>query len=102
LSDPALIAVGIVRAKPGQETELGKRMAALIAPTCAEPGCIAYELFQSTDDPALWMLFEQWRSAADLDAHIDSPHLQAFLRNKDDVLDGAPDSHRWVRHREPK
>lgn len=73
-------------------------MAALIAPTVAEPGCISYELFRSTEDPALWMLLEQWRSAADLDAHVGSPHLQAFLRSKDEVIEGSPDSYRWVRH----
>lgn len=98
MSDDALTAIGIVRAKPGQEEELGRRMAALIVPTCAEAGCIAYELFRSAEDPALWMLLEQWRSAEDLDAHISSPHLQIFLRNKDEVLDGMPDNYRWIRH----
>ena len=93
----ALTAMGIARAKPGLEQELGRRMAALIAPTLAEPGCISYELFQSSEDPALWMLLEQWRSPADLDAHIGSPHLQAFLANKDEVLSGSPESDRWRR-----
>lgn len=99
MTDTAIAALGIARAKPGQEEELGRRMAALIAPTCAEAGCISYELFRSTEDPALWMLLERWRSPADLDAHIGSPHLQAFLRSKDEVLDGAPESYRWMRHK---
>lgn len=99
MTDTVLTAMGIVRAKPGQEEELGKRMAALIAPTCAETGCISYELFRSTEDPGVWMLFEQWRSVADLDAHIGSEHLQAFLRTKDEVLEGTPDNYRWVRQR---
>lgn len=92
-----LTAIGIVRAKRGQEDELGRRLTALIPPTCAEPGCISYELFQSTEDPAVWMLLERWRSAADLDAHVDSPHLQAFLLTKDEVIEGTPDNYRWVR-----
>jgi quinol monooxygenase YgiN len=102
MSEPTLTAMGIVRARTGQEEELGRRMAALIAPTCAEPGCIAYQLFRSADDPALWMLLEQWRSTADLEAHIDSPHLQAFLRTKDEVVAAAPDNYRWVRYPAPK
>ena len=94
--DRVLTAMGIARARPGQEEELGRRMAALVAPTRAEPGCISYELFRSSEDPALWMLFEQWRSQADLEAHIGSPHLQAFLADKHEVLEGSPQSYRWV------
>jgi len=96
-----ITAIGIVRAKPGREEELGKRMAALIGPTREEPGCIAYDLLRSIDDPAVWILLEKWRSRIDLDEHIRSAHLQAFLRSKDDVLALPPESHRVVGHPGP-
>jgi len=95
--DAVITAIGIARAKPGQEKELGRRMAALVASTRTEPGCLAYDLFQSTDDPSVWMLLEQWRSQRDLDAHVGREHLQAFLRSKDEVLAEVPRSHRFVR-----
>jgi quinol monooxygenase YgiN len=60
--DAVITAIGIARAKPGQEEELGLRMAALIAPTRTEAGCIAQDLYRSIDDPSVWMLLEQWRS----------------------------------------
>jgi len=90
---PPVIALGLARARPGREDELGRRLAALIAPTHAEPGCRAYELFRSQTDPAVWVLQESWASAADLERHVTSPHLRAFLAQADQVLDGPPISH---------
>lgn len=95
MTDTVVTAVGIARARPGFETELGRRMAALIAPTRSEPGCIAYELFKSLQDPALWMFLETWRSEADLEAHIGSRHLREFIASAHDVLDGPPQSYRF-------
>ncbi len=88
-----LTAMGLARAKPGREAELGRRLAGLVAPTRAEPGCLAYDLHRSQTDPAVWVLIEAWRSPADLAAHVESAHLQAFLAQADEVLDGAPMSH---------
>ena len=89
-----LTAIGICRAKPGQEEELGRRMQKLVAPTSVEPGCIRYDLYRSDTDSAIWVFCEQWESVAALDAHVDSPHFQTFLANKDEVLDGAPANYR--------
>ena len=89
-----LTAMGVVRAKPGREEELGRRMTALLSPTRAEPGCLLYDLYQSTEDPSVWVLIERWRDAADLDAHVQSPHMQAFLAGAGDVLGGPPDDFR--------
>ena len=95
MTQAAITAVGIVRAKSGQEDELGRRMAALIEPTRKERGCIGYDLFRSSENPAVWMFLETWRSQSDLDAHVRSAHLQAFLRSKDEVVEGSPDNSRF-------
>jgi quinol monooxygenase YgiN len=84
--------VAIARAKPGQEDELGRRMMALVAPTLAEPGCINYDLHRSNTDPAVWMFYENWRSQADLDAHMQSPHFKAFFSRADEVM-ASVDAH---------
>ena len=89
-----LTAMGVVRAKPGQEEELGRRMTALLSPTRAEPGCLLYDLYQSTEDPSVWVLIERWRDATDLDAHVQTPHMQAFLARAGDVLGGPPGNFR--------
>jgi quinol monooxygenase YgiN len=79
-------AVAIARAKPGQEEELGRRMMALITPTLAEPGCINYDLHRSNTDPAVWIFYENWRSQADLDAHMQTEHYKSFFSRADEVL----------------
>ena len=79
-------AVAIAKAKPGQEDELGRRMAALVAPTLAEPGCINYDLHRSNGDPGTWMFYENWRAQADLKAHMRSAHFTRFFATADEVL----------------
>ncbi|MDX2266219.1 MAG: putative quinol monooxygenase [Hyphomicrobiales bacterium] len=85
MSEP-LTLVAIITAKPGQEEELGRRLSALVAPTRLEPGCLNYDLHRSSDDPAVFMLYENWRSKADLDAHFEMPYLKDFLARMDEVL----------------
>ncbi|MBX9822292.1 MULTISPECIES: antibiotic biosynthesis monooxygenase [Nitrobacteraceae] len=41
------------------------------APSRAEQGCINYDLHRSTEDPELWCVYENWRSADDLAAHFE-------------------------------
>jgi len=89
-----ITALGICRAKRGQEEELGRRMKLLVAPTSHEPGCARYDLYRSEGDPAVWVFFEVWQSIAAFDAHVESAHFQAFLAKKDEVLDGSPDNYR--------
>lgn len=85
MSEP-LTLLAILSARPGQADELGRRLTALVAPTRLEPGCLNYDLHRSTDDPAIFMLYENWRSKADLDAHFEMPYLKNFLAGMDEVL----------------
>ena len=75
-----------LRAKPGMEEELGRRLSALVEATRKEPGCINYDLHRSNDNPAVWMLYESWGSWADLDIHFATPYLKNFLAHMDEVL----------------
>ena len=71
-----LTLVAFLRARTGQSEELGRRLNALVEPTRTEAGCINYDLHRSNEDEAVWMLYENWRSAADLDAHFEMPYLE--------------------------
>lgn len=66
------------KAKPGKEAEVRREILALVGPTRAEAGCINYDLHVSTDDPALFLLYENWRNKADLDQHLATPYLERF------------------------
>lgn len=58
----------------------------LISPTREEPGCIGYELMQNVDDPAQFTFVEEWRDAADLEAHFRSEHIAALLVRFDELF----------------
>lgn len=60
----------------GVVTELAH---ALREQSLAEPGCLGYEVFRNTDEPAELVLLERYRDAAALEAHRQSPHYQALV-----------------------
>ena len=84
------------RAKAGQESRLRQEMQRLLAPTRAETGCISYDLHQSQSDPALFVFYENWASQAALDAHFQTPHLQAMMKLVPDLVDGRLDITKWT------
>ena len=82
-----LTVVAILKAKPGCEEALGTMLQALIPPTLLEPGCIAYELHRSDDDPGTFLFNEKWESRAMLDAHLNAPHLVTFGQENQAVME---------------
>ena len=68
-----------IKAKKGREEEVLREILSLIEPTRSEEGCITYDLHRGQDEPALFCLYENWRSRRDLDEHLATPYLQAFL-----------------------
>jgi quinol monooxygenase YgiN len=95
MSEP-LTVIARVRAKAGQESRLRQELQSLLAPTRAEAGCISYDLHQSQSDPALFVFYENWTSQAALDAHFQTPHLQAHLKLVPDLVDGPLDITKWT------
>ena len=86
-----------VRAKPGKEALVKGALLALCAPTRVEKGCINYDLHQSQDDSALFAFHENWVSKNDLDVHLQSSHVQAFLKRIDELLAEPPKITLWTR-----
>ena len=71
--------IGTVVAKNETREELRRILAAQVAPTRAEAACINYDFHVSEDDPNVFVFYENWRSKADLDAHLKTPHLRRCL-----------------------
>lgn len=78
--------VATFKAKTGMEEMVREAVLALVAPTRAEAGCINYDLHQSVDDPTVFILYENWVSKADLEAHLAMPYLQQLLARADEML----------------
>jgi len=78
--------IGTVVAKDETREELRRILTAQVGPTRAEPGCINYDFHVEEDDPNVFMFYENWRSKADLDAHLKMPHLQPLFGHLDELL----------------
>lgn len=81
-----LTLIARLTAKPDKAEALGEGLAQLITPTLKEEGSIGYRLHRDNDDPNVWILYETWRSRADLDAHFAQPYTKAMLARFPDLL----------------
>jgi len=80
--------LAFLRARPGRDDALGDALLAVIEPSRAEAGCEAYELHRSSEDPALWFMYEVWASQEALTAHFETPHLKQLAAKCPELLDG--------------
>ncbi len=92
-----LTVVATFQARPGKESDLRAALTGLLAPTRKEPGCLNYDLHQSADHPAKFLFHENWTSKAHLDAHLQTPPIQALLPRVDDLCIAFPEITLWER-----
>lgn len=90
-----LTIIAKLRAKPGMETRVRETFGALRTPTHKEAGCVYYELHQSLENPREFVFYENWTSAAHLDAHLKTPHFLAAFQIAPEILDGPIEITRW-------
>jgi quinol monooxygenase YgiN len=101
MADGKVTVVATFKAKAGMEDTARDAILALVAPTRAEAGCVNYDLHQTTDDPSLFMLYENWVSQKDLDAHLAMPYLKELLEKADDLFKEPVDIAIWQMISEP-
>jgi len=84
--------VARVRAAKGK----GDALAALLVEQAAvvrkvEPGCLAYRVHRSTQDPDLFVFYEMYVDDAAFALHRDSPHVVECRKRRQDgaLADGA-------------
>jgi quinol monooxygenase YgiN len=78
LNDGFVVAIEIV-AKAGEEDAVAGALAALIAPTMAEPGVKLFLPYRSPTDPAAFFIFELYRNEAGWAEHQKTGHFKAFV-----------------------
>jgi quinol monooxygenase YgiN len=71
--------IGTIVARPETREELYHLLAAQVAPTRAEPGCLNYDFHVDATDSCIFVFYENWRSEADVSAHMAMPHLRPLL-----------------------
>ena len=65
--------------KPQHTDDARAQLVELAGKTRAEAGCVSYELFQRADKPHVFRTVEEWRTQADVDAHMKTPHVAAAI-----------------------
>jgi quinol monooxygenase YgiN len=95
LKDPArpfTLVVGL-KVKEGMGEKLEAAFARASGPTHKEKGCLAYDLNRDVEHPERFMLYERWKSLADLEAHLKAEHTRTLLGEMQGIGDGAPELH---------
>jgi len=70
-----LIVAGTVRVPPVNLDAFRPHMAAMVAASRAEDGCLAYSYAEDVAEPGLLHVLERWDSQSALDAHFQSTHM---------------------------
>jgi len=79
--------IAYMTAKSGHEDRVGEALLELVAQTRKEKGCITYDLHQSPENAAQFVMYENWEVAADLDAHAKAAPLQNFVKTAGSLLE---------------
>ncbi len=95
MSKPTLRVVARLTAFPDKVAELKSLLLSIIEPTRQEAGCIKYELLQNQSEPTDFTFVEEWESAALLEVHLGSTHIQDALLQLEGLAVGPPDIRRY-------
>lgn len=79
--------IAFLRARPGREPWLGEALHALVELSRSNPDCQLANLHRSDEDPALWLLYENWTSQEALWRHLGSPDVQSFVSRSAGLLE---------------
>jgi len=81
-----LTIIAKIKAKSENLNEVKRAVVKLIEPTRKEKGCIQYDLHQDQQEPEVFIFVENWESKVSWDAHMQSSHLQSFIKEMDGLL----------------
>ncbi|KAA9158719.1 antibiotic biosynthesis monooxygenase [Amycolatopsis acidicola] len=87
------VVIACYRVRAGAEEQVAEALREMVEPTRAEPGNRRYEVFRSPEDPAVFVLVEEYDDSAAFDAHLASDHFGQWLRGK--VLPALEDRQRY-------
>jgi quinol monooxygenase YgiN len=86
MTKPGCTIIGTVVAKPEKRDELKRILAAQVAPTRAEPGCINYDFHCDKADPNIFVFYENFVSKEALEDHLKMLHLEPLMDRIDELL----------------
>ncbi|MCR9135928.1 MAG: antibiotic biosynthesis monooxygenase [Alphaproteobacteria bacterium] len=73
-----IVVTGTIELAPEDSETLIEPVIEVMRLTSAEKGCIVYRFYRDLENAALFRVYEEWESQADLDAHLKSAHIAEF------------------------
>jgi len=67
-------------AKTGREAEVGALFAKMTEESRKEPGCLMYQVHRHKTEPRRFLIYEQYKDDAAIEAHRAAPHFLQFAR----------------------
>jgi quinol monooxygenase YgiN len=80
-----------LQVKDGMQAKFEAAFAKASKATRKEKGALAYDLNHDAKDATRYIVYERWKSLADLEAHLKSPHITALLTELKELLTGPPE-----------
>jgi quinol monooxygenase YgiN len=86
-----IVVVGRVKTDPERREECVRVGQEVARASRAEAGCLAYAIYQDTEDENRFVFVEEWADQAALDAHFATEHVSTFMADIQPTLAGPPD-----------
>ncbi|MBV9749660.1 MAG: antibiotic biosynthesis monooxygenase [Acetobacteraceae bacterium] len=86
MADGEVNVVATFKAKGGQAQAVRQALEKMVEPTRAEQGNVGYDLHEGVEDEDTFVLYEQWRSKPDLDAHMQKPYFKQMDQDLSGIL----------------
>ena len=90
-----IIVHGMFPVKPNVRDDALELMRRMAIASRAEFGCITYEFYVGLSDPNTLMLFQEWDSVEALQDHMETDHMDEFVKRLPQVLDGDVATRRY-------
>jgi quinol monooxygenase YgiN len=83
-----LVAVtGFAHAQPERAEELRTQLLSLATRARKENGCVEFHVHQDIADPNLFVFYEVWLSADDVETHLAQPYMTDFMGSRMQYLE---------------
>ncbi len=86
MADEQINVVATFKAKPDQVQAVRAALGKMVDPTRAESGNIGYDLHQGVEDATTFILYEHWRSQADLKNHMQQAYFKQIDEELSDIM----------------
>jgi quinol monooxygenase YgiN len=90
-----MVLVAEMRASPECEKKLYKLLRRMAAQTREEPGCLTYDIHQSSADSELFFVYQIWQDETMFQAHCWQDYTLAFRNAAPEFLEGPIQLHKW-------